>query len=64
MKTRSSFIRLAARAIILHDDRLLLVNAFKGRVALWFALRLLKRLQSTWRLSLKSLSQFRQKRWN
>jgi 8-oxo-dGTP pyrophosphatase MutT (NUDIX family) len=37
MKTRSSFIRLAARAIILHDDRLLLVNAFKGRDDLWCA---------------------------
>ena len=39
MKTRSSFIRLAARAIILHDDRLLLVNAFKGRDDLWCAPR-------------------------
>jgi 8-oxo-dGTP diphosphatase len=37
MKTRSFFIRLAARAIILHDDRLLLVNAFKGRDDLWCA---------------------------
>jgi 8-oxo-dGTP diphosphatase len=37
MKTRSSFIRLAARAIILHDDQLLLVNAFKGRDDLWCA---------------------------
>jgi 8-oxo-dGTP diphosphatase len=37
MKTCSSFIRLAARAIILHDDRLLLVNAFKGRDDLWCA---------------------------
>jgi ADP-ribose pyrophosphatase YjhB (NUDIX family) len=30
-------IRLAARAIILHDDRLLLVNAYKGRGDLWCA---------------------------
>ena len=37
MKTRSSFVRLAARAIILHDDKLLLVNAFKGRDDLWCA---------------------------
>ena len=37
MKTRSSFVRLAARAIILHDDKLLLVNAFKGRYDLWCA---------------------------
>jgi 8-oxo-dGTP pyrophosphatase MutT (NUDIX family) len=37
MKTRSSFVRLAARAIILHDDKLLLVNAFKGRNDLWCA---------------------------
>jgi len=29
--------RLAARAIILHDDRLLLVNAYKGRSDLWCA---------------------------
>ena len=37
MKTRSSFVRLAARAVILHDDKLLLVNAFKGRDDLWCA---------------------------
>ena len=37
MKTRSSFVRLAARAIILHDDKLLLVNAFKSRDDLWCA---------------------------
>jgi 8-oxo-dGTP diphosphatase len=37
MKTRPSFIRLAARAIILHHDKLLLVNAFKGRDDLWCA---------------------------
>ncbi len=30
-------IRLATRAIILHDDRLLLVNAWKGRDHLWCA---------------------------
>lgn len=29
--------RLATRAIILHDDRLLLVNAWKGRTHLWCA---------------------------
>lgn len=30
-------IRLAARAIIVHDNRLLLVNAYKGRGDLWCA---------------------------
>lgn len=30
-------IRIATRAIILHDDRLLLVNAWKGRSDLWCA---------------------------
>lgn len=30
-------IRLAARAIILHENRLLLVNAWKGRSDLWCA---------------------------
>jgi 8-oxo-dGTP diphosphatase len=29
--------RIAVRAIILHDDRLLLVNAWKGRTHLWCA---------------------------
>ncbi len=29
--------RLATRAIIVHDDRLLLVNAWKGRTHLWCA---------------------------
>lgn len=29
--------RIAARAIIMHDDRLLLVNAWKGRQHLWCA---------------------------
>ena len=29
--------RLAVRAVILHDDRLLLVNAWKGRTHLWCA---------------------------
>ena len=29
--------RLAVRAILLHDDRLLLVNAYKGRDDLWCA---------------------------
>ena len=30
-------VRLATRAVILHDDRLLLVNAWKGRDHLWCA---------------------------
>lgn len=30
-------IRIAARAIIVHDDRLLLVNAYRGRGDLWCA---------------------------
>ncbi|MCW1950484.1 MAG: NUDIX hydrolase [Octadecabacter sp.] len=30
-------VRLAARAIILHDNKLLLVNAYKGRDNLWCA---------------------------
>ena len=30
-------IRIAARAVILHDDHLLLVNAYKGRGDLWCA---------------------------
>jgi len=30
-------IRLAARAVILHENRLLLVNAYKGRADLWCA---------------------------
>ncbi len=34
---RTRPIRLAARAVILHDDRLLLVNAYKGRGDLWCA---------------------------
>jgi ADP-ribose pyrophosphatase YjhB (NUDIX family) len=29
--------RLAARAVLLHEDRLLLVNAWKGRTHLWCA---------------------------
>ncbi|AGI66575.1 putative NUDIX hydrolase [Octadecabacter antarcticus 307] len=34
---RHPSIRLAARAILLHDDHLLLVNAYKGRSDLWCA---------------------------
>lgn len=30
-------VRIAARAIILHEDKLLLVNAYKGRGDLWCA---------------------------
>lgn len=30
-------IRLAVRAVLLHDDRLLLVNAYRGRSDLWCA---------------------------
>ncbi|KPP93774.1 MAG: ADP-ribose pyrophosphatase [Rhodobacteraceae bacterium HLUCCA08] len=30
-------VRLATRAVILHDDRLLLVNAYRGRDDLWCA---------------------------
>ncbi len=30
-------IRIAARAVLLHNDRLLLVNAYKGRGDLWCA---------------------------
>ncbi|AKS45230.1 ADP-ribose pyrophosphatase YjhB, NUDIX family [Octadecabacter temperatus] len=30
-------VRIAARAIILHDNKLLLVNAYKGRSDLWCA---------------------------
>ncbi len=30
-------IRLAVRAVLLHDDRLLLVNAYPGRTDLWCA---------------------------
>jgi 8-oxo-dGTP diphosphatase len=35
--TRPPLVRMAARAIILHDDQLLLVNAYKGRKDLWCA---------------------------
>ncbi|PVA05839.1 NUDIX domain-containing protein [Thalassorhabdomicrobium marinisediminis] len=34
---RKPAIRLATRGILLHDDRLLLVNAYKGREDLWCA---------------------------
>ncbi|WP_281983589.1 NUDIX domain-containing protein [Thalassorhabdomicrobium marinisediminis] len=34
---RKPVIRLATRGILLHDDRLLLVNAYKGREDLWCA---------------------------
>jgi ADP-ribose pyrophosphatase YjhB (NUDIX family) len=33
----STAIRLATRAVIVHDDRLLLVNAWPGRTDLWCA---------------------------
>lgn len=36
-KPQTRPVRLAARAIILHDNKLLLVNAYKGRGDLWCA---------------------------
>lgn len=35
--TSAPSVRLAVRAILLHEDRLLLVNAWKGRSHLWCA---------------------------
>ncbi|MCF2869725.1 NUDIX hydrolase [Octadecabacter sp. G9-8] len=35
--SRTPSIRIATRAIIVHNDRLLLVNAYKGRGDLWCA---------------------------